>query len=178
MSGYAYRDKEKTIKVSAKDFHTEDLDTRFYCPYKKCNAIMGLRQRKGQSGKGACFAALPTHPHSKNPLCPYGTFGSEFKPEDTSEGEFDFDKSMGALEKESTKSLAKKNPGKKDHREGGKKRISTVLRIYQLCKFYDCTDKYNDFTIGYMLLDDRSLHMYPNGVYAGNRVIEGKKANG
>lgn len=42
-----------------------------------------------------------------------------------------------------------------------------------MCKAHDCSDTYNGITIGKMLLDYRSIYMYPKGVF-GWRIIEAK----
>ncbi|WP_156177877.1 hypothetical protein [Bacillus sp. SA1-12] len=67
----------------------------------------------------------------------------------------------------------KETPG--EHRNGTatSKPLRTIRRIYSMCKNCDYSDTYNGLTIGKMLLDNRSIHMYPKGVF-GWRIIEAK----
>lgn len=49
----------------------------------------------------------------------------------------------------------------------------TILQIYDMCKAHYCEDTFNLQQIGQILLDSRSVYMYPKGVF-GYRIIEAK----
>lgn len=172
MSNYAFRDKERTEKVYAASLNKEDLSTRYYCPNPFCNALMSLRQGKGQESKGAYFAALPSFPHIKDPLCSFDASGVSFDPDKNDESHFDFEEKMAALIEPASSSKRASTQRDSIRSETGGCTFSTVLQLYGLCKHFDCSDTYNGRKIGYMLLDDRSLHMHPNGVF-GYRIVEG-----
>lgn len=57
------------------------------------------------------------------------------------------------------------------------KPLRTLRQIYDMCKSYECTYKYNFVPIGQMIVDDRSSFMYPRGVF-GYRIIEGMAIKG
>lgn len=49
----------------------------------------------------------------------------------------------------------------------------TIKQIYDMCKAHDSRDTFNGQTVGQILVDYRSIYMYPRGVF-GYRIIEAK----
>jgi hypothetical protein len=168
MAMYAFRDEEKTEKVYAADFLKEHLSTLYFCPDKKCAARMQLCEREGVSR--AYFRALPKRPHRSG--CPFAA-SDNFHPEKHNEREFDFDSAMDALFLPTKRK--RKIDAPSSHRTGESELhpLHTLREIYAMCKAMDVTDTYNEIVIGRMLLDERSMYMYPKGVF-GKRIIEGK----
>lgn len=170
MSNYAFKDKNRTIKIFAKDSIKENKDTRFYCPNPNCDAHMYICNVKGVSS--AYFSANhKNYPHAYN--CPFGV-SNNFKVDDYDEKLFNFESALEALtfsEKQVTREIKTTN----DHGVGGSRRklLRTIRQIYDMCKSFDINDTYNEIKIGQMIVDDRSAYMYPKGVF-GYKIIEGK----
>lgn len=49
MAMYAYKDKDRTTRVLAKDTTERDKGIRYYCPNLKCRAKMFIRSCDGES---------------------------------------------------------------------------------------------------------------------------------
>lgn len=169
MAMYVYRDNARTQKLYAKDASGEDKNTRFYCANPNCNAHMYICNVNGSSS--AYFRAIYSqHGHIHN--CPFHS-SNDFNPDDHNEAAFDFENGVKNLMLPSSPVTSKTTPAPHHSGESKDKPLKTIRQIYDMCKSYVCTDVYNHFTIGQMLVDDRSFYMYPKGVF-GYRIIEGK----
>lgn len=168
MAMYVYKDAFRKEKVLARNAQKQDKGIRFYCPNIQCDAHMYIRHKEGVSV--AYFSAIPSHPHIKG--CPHGT-SNGFNPNDYNEDKFEFDNALAVLTMPSQPQRKKETPGEHGGGTVTPKPPHTLHQIYSMCKDYDCADTYNGITIGQMLLDNRSVYMYPKGVF-GWRIIEGK----
>lgn len=169
MAMYSYRDEERKLEIYAKNAHSEDKSTRFYCPDPDCKAHMFIC---GLDGSSAAYfrATLKKYPHKIG--CSFGS-SNNFNPDEHDEDSFDFEEAMQNLE-ETTKPVGKNdtpNPHSVGTTKG--KPLHTIRQIYDMCKSYKCSDKYNNLKIGFMLLDDRSSYMYTKGIF-GYKLIEAK----
>ena len=73
----------------------------------------------------------------------------------------------------------KKTDSPNPHKTGkpSKKTLRTIRQVYDMCKTYKCSDTYNNIKIGQMLIVDRSIFMYPRGIF-GYRLVEAKVKSG
>lgn len=170
MAMYAYKDKDRTTRVLAKDTTERDKGIRYYCPNLKCRAKMFIRSCDGESK--SFFAASGNPGHIEH--CPYGSENT-YNPEKTKEEGFNSDDAISNLmkvtwQKKVSETKAKKAVG--DVSEGAVV-PHTILQIYDMCKAHYCEDTFNLQQIGQILLDSRSVYMYPKGVF-GYRIIEAK----
>lgn len=169
MSMYVFRDKERKRKLYAKQAIKENRDTRFFCPNIKCNAHMYIC---GLDGITAAYFSANRNGHSHVKGCPFGANNS-FNPDDFDESAFDFDNAMDELATPSKQVKKKTEPGEHGTGESLPRPPRTIRQIYDMCKSYDVIDTYGNKKIGQMILDDRSLYMYPKGVF-GKKIIECK----
>lgn len=170
MSMYAYKDAARTIRVLAKEITERDKGIRHYCPNPKCEARMFIRSYDGE--RKSVFVASGNPGHIE--YCPYG-LGNTYNPEKTKEEGFNSDDAISNL---MTVTLQKKaSQTKIKGKVGGASEEAvvphTILQIYNMCKAHYCKDTFNGQTIGQILLDGRSIYMYPKGVF-GYRIIEAK----
>ena len=171
MSMYVYEDEDRTKKVLARNTTERDKGIRYYCPNPKCEARMFLWNTEGESKSFFRSAGKPGHVEH----CPYGSENT-YNPENTKEDGFDIEDAISNL-MVPTASASKTN--KTEPREQGAgtsdKEIvpHTIKQIYDMCKAHYCKDTFNNQVIGQLLLDDRSIFMYPKGIY-GSRFIEAK----
>ncbi|MGZ0042356.1 hypothetical protein [Paenibacillus polymyxa] len=168
MAMYAYKDAARTVKILARDAQKQDKSNRYYCPNHKCDAHMFIRNIEGVSA--SYFGAIHSHGHINN--CPHGA-SNGFNLNDYDEDTFEFDNALLALTMPGMSQTKKELPG--EHGSGNAKASPprTIRQIYSMCKAHDCSDTYNGVKIGKMLLDNRSVYMYPKGVF-GWRIIEAK----
>lgn len=167
MAMYVYKDDIRTEILLARNAQKKDKNIRFYCPNPKCNAHMYIRNMDGVAA--SYFAANPSHRHIE------GCYGSSkgFNPNNYDEDKFEFDNALLALTTSSKPQIKKITPGEHGTGPSNSKALRTMQQIYSMCKSHDSSDTYNKITIGQMLLDNRSIYMYPKGVF-GWRIIEGK----
>ncbi|QGG57900.1 hypothetical protein [Paenibacillus sp. B01] len=168
MAMYAYKDAARSVKILARNAKKEDKGNRYYCPNHECEAHMFIRNIEGVSA--SYFGAIHSHGHILN--CPHGA-SSGFNPNDYDEGAFKFDNALIALTELGKSQTKKEAPGTHGSGSATLKPPRTIRQIYAMCKAHDCSDTYNGVTIGHMLLDNRSVYMYPKGVF-GWRIIEAK----
>ena len=172
MAMHAYIDLEREKVLFARNAVSENKDTRFYCPNSDCDAHMHVRHRHGL--KYTYFAAKSkVYPHVEG--CPFGA-RSKFKPYDFMEGEFHFEEvALGITQRDGNLQTPRKSPAKQNNdSEPIKLPPHTLHQIYNMCISHHCKDVYNNQVIGWILIDKRSLFMYPKGVF-GWRIIEGKR---
>ena len=154
MAMYAYKDKDRTTRVLAKDTTERDKGIRYYCPNLKCRAKMFIRSCDGESK--SFFAASGNPGHIEH--CPYGSENT-YNPEKTKEEGFNSDDAISNLmkvtwQKKVSETKAKKAVG--DVSEGAVV-PHTILQIYDMCKAHYCEDTFNLQQIGQILLDSRSV---------------------
>lgn len=168
MAMYVYKDAARTDKLHAKEAQKQNKGKRYYCPNPECDAHMYLWNVDGVSA--AYFRASRSYKHREG--CPYG-IKNGFNPNEYDEEKFDFDNAILALTIQSKVQSKNEEPGEHGSGTGISKPPRTIRQIYSMCKAYDYSDKYNGITIGKMLIDNRSIFMYPKGVF-GWRIIETK----
>lgn len=173
MVNHAYRDKERKQILYSTKAYREDISVRFFCPDKNCNAEMYIC---GYNGLDDPYFRATRKEYSHCDFCTIRNL-KRFNSKDYNEFDFDFENLMKAMGVQSK--VVKKIDRKKisETSNTAKKSMKSIRMIYTLCKSYDCLYKYNNFTIGQMLVDDRSLYMYPKGIY-GFRIIEAKPEEG
>lgn len=170
MSLYVFEDEARTKKVLAKQTTERNKGIRYYCPNPKCEARMFLWNLDGESR--AYFRASGKPGHVEH--CPYGS-DNTFNPEKTKEDGFDSDEAISNL---LTPSVTKTDGGKPKKPKGDGPEAEevvphTIKQIYDMCKAHDSRDTFNGQTVGQILVDSRSIYMYPMGVF-GYRIIEAK----
>ncbi|MBE1446146.1 hypothetical protein [Paenibacillus sp. OAS669] len=168
MAMYAYKDAARTVKILARNAQKQDKGNRYYCPNHKCDAHMFIRNIEGVSA--SYFGAIHSHGHINN--CPHGA-SNGFNPNNYDEDTFEFDNALLALTMPSKSQTKKEFSGEHCGGIATTSPPRTIRQIYSMCKAHDCSDSYNGVTIGKMLLDNRSVYMYPKGVF-GWRIIEAK----
>ena len=126
----------------------------------------------GLDGSSSAYfgATYTKYPHTEG--CAFGS-SNNFKAVDHDEDSFDFRKAMETMTIPSKPVKKTDTPNPHKTGEPSKKPLRTIRQIYDMCKAYKCSDTYNDVKIGQMLLDDRSVYMYPKGVF-GYKLIEAK----
>lgn len=170
MAMYVFKDEARKEKVIARNTTKRNKEFRYYCPNLRCNARMFLWSLEGESKPFFRSVGKPGHVE----YCPYGS-ENKYNPEKVKEEGFDsadaIRNMMAATISKRTSKIEKKEYRKNDSAE---ERVPhTINQIYDMCKSYDCRDTFNDQKIGQILVDDRSIYMYPKGVY-GYRLIEAK----
>lgn len=172
MAMYVYKDAARTLKLLAKNAQKQDKGNRYYCPNHSCDAHMHICNIEGVSA--SYFSASRSYGHIGK--CPYEA-SNGFNPNNYNEGKFEFGNALLALTMPSNPQTKKETPGEHGRGTATPKPPRTIRQIYAMCKAYDFSDTYNGVTIGKMLLDNRSVHMYPKGVFDW-RIIEGKCKSG
>lgn len=170
MSMYAFKDEARTEKIFAKNATERDKEFRYYCPNQKCNARMFLWSLEGESRTFFRSAGKPGHVEH----CSYGS-ENKYNPEKTKEEGFYSDSAISKLLIPTLKQKIEKTDNQESRKNNseGETIPHTISQIYDMCKSYDCKDTFNNHEIGQILVDDRSIYMYPKGVY-GYRLIETK----
>lgn len=177
MSNYAFLDQNRTKKVYAKDAMKQNKSTRYYCPNPNCNAHMYICNVKGVSS--AYFSANhKRYPHIDH--CPYGARHS-FKSENYEEALFQFEHALESLtfsniHKREKKYVSNHKINRRNDLNIKRRPLRSIRQIYDMCKSLDINASYNGVKIGDMILDDRSVNMYPRQVI-GYKIIEGRASN-
>ena len=129
-----------------------------------------IRSYDGESK--SVFASSGNPGHMEH--CPYGSENA-FNPEKTKEDGFNSDDAISNLMTVSLKKKVSKTNTKQVAGGASEEAVvpHTILQIYDMCKAHYCKDTFNGQTIGQILLDSRSVYMYPKGVF-GYRIIEAK----
>lgn len=172
MSMYVYEDEARTKKLLAKDTTERNSGVRYYCPNSRCNARMFIWNIDGENKSFFRASGNPGHVEH----CPYGS-DNTYNPANTKEDGFDSDVAISNLMLPvGAKKVTEINHKKKEEEivESDKEVIPhTLNQIYYMCKAHYCKDTFNGQTIGQILVDDRSVYMYPKGIF-GYRIIEAK----
>lgn len=179
MAKYAYTNLERNKIVSADEAVVDDKTIKYYCLNKKCNAEMILCSKKGI--KIPYFRALPSKGHIKNCPCKNGAVPfirsifdeSLFKFENVMENIIASDRKKKKKKNQDINSMDKSKINSKGNLVNHKLTINTILQLYQMCKETDIDKVYGDTKVGYMILDDRTKHMYPRGCFY-KKLVEAK----
>lgn len=169
MSMYVFKDSERREKLSVKDATERDKGVRYFCPNPRCDARMFLWNLEGESK--SFFRASGTPGHVEN--CPFGS-DNTYNPNNVKEEGFDSDDAIARLMIGGN--IQTGTGGSSDkHGSGEIKEIvpHTIGQIYDMCKAHYCKDTFNGQVIGQILVDGRSIYMYPKGIY-GYRLIEAR----
>lgn len=169
MQKYVFRDINRNIELKAVNALNENKSTRFYCPNPNCDAHMYICTKHGS--ESVYFRATkPKYRHITG--CNFAK-SANLNLSEYEENAFIFDNAMESMLTQSNK--ISQNVSSNLNLVKTNKRyttqIKTILQIYNMCKMYSPTDNYNNFKIGQMLIDQRSIYMYPKGVF-GYRIIE------
>lgn len=108
--------------------------------------------------------------------CPYGS-DNGYNPNNTTEEGFDADDIIGRMmvTEQRRRNLG---VGREGQGMGGAEDTvpHTIRQVYDMCKAHSCRDMFNGQTIGKILVDSRSIYMFPRGIY-GYKLIEAKCRN-
>lgn len=173
MSNIAFIDKERTRRITAEEATKCNVGTRYYCLNNRCDAHLFVCSVNGMN-KAHFRASLKEHKHIDK--CPYASQQlRDFDINEYEENLFDFNRIIEAMfQNENQVNVYCQNQNRNneinDEREKVKK-INTILQLYAMCKSKNIRDKYGEFEIFKMLVDERSLFFYTKGIY-GYKVIE------
>jgi hypothetical protein len=169
MAMYVFEDEKRTKKLKVKDAIKRDKGIRYFCPNPRCNARMFLWNVEGE--KKSYFRASSNPKHTDH--CPYGSDNS-YNPNNITEEGFVSDDVIERMMLEREKQQKHDN---ETNNQGngiqGETFPHTIQQVYDMCKAYPCNNEFNGQTIGQILIDDRSIYMYPKGVF-GYRLIEAR----
>lgn len=179
MSSMAYQDKEKTIPISARQAKLKNKGEVYYCFNRQCNAELYFAHTSGV--EGGHFRAFPSKKHK--PDCDQACSGSNVDPHSYNEKEFDINNLIDRFSKSSSKKHDQNQTEKyvtdKNSLSSPQetRTIRTISQLYFLLKAFTEKQKYNGFTVGFILIDGRSRYMNTKGVW-GKRLIEAKVSKG
>lgn len=129
---------------------------------------------KEYNGKNKAFFRSSGEPgHIEH--CAYGSENS-YDPGRTKEEGFYSEDAISNLMQPAGVSKKTYKAANKKHETGAEDKElipHTVNQIYNMCKAYSHDDTFNGQMIGQILVDERSIFMYPKGIY-GYRLIETK----
>lgn len=171
MTSFAYKDKDRKIKVVAADLGGFD-STRYYCPNPKCNAEMYLCVNNG-SNISYFSANRKRYGHITN--C-WAAANKNFDKDDYDESRFSFNDLMSSLLQNSNQNVTHSNRinnqnNTNNHNPNATKVIRSVRNLYLMCKSLSPSDQYNNYEVENMLVDDRVKGKYANG-FNGNKLVE------
>lgn len=172
MSLYVFEDKARKKELKAKDAQKCNKGIRYYCPNPACNAKMFLWSLDGE--RTAHFQSKGEPGHIEH--CPFGS-ENNFHSTYWKEEDFNADNAIEHLMngKRTNLSTNKMSPKDKTTDDKSTKAMKphTIRQIYDMCKAHSCKDSFNNQLIGNILVDNRSMFMYPRGVF-GYHLIEAK----
>ncbi|WP_324682655.1 hypothetical protein [Bibersteinia trehalosi] len=179
MSSIAYQDKAKTMPISARQAKLKNKGEVYYCFNRQCNAELYFAHTSGV--EGGHFRAFPSRKH--NPDCDQACSGSNVDPYSYNEKEFDINNLIDRFSKSSSKKHDKNQKEKQVTDKNSlpnpqeTRTIRTISQLYFLLKAFTEKQKYNGFTVGFMLIDGRSRYMNTRGVW-GKKLVEAKVSKG
>ena len=172
MSNIACKDENRSTIIYAEIAKEKNVDAKYYCPNKECDARLKICSIDGLMRPH--FRADREHKHIEN--CPYGSnIVSNTDYYKYNQEKFDFDR---AIENMFHRNNQRNNNGNIENDEinnnpDNSKPISTIKQIYAMCKNTNVMDKYANIEICKMLVDNRSMFFYINGIF-GNKIVECK----
>lgn len=172
MSNIACKDENRSTIIYAEIAKEKNVDAEYYCPNKECDARLKICSIDGLMRPH--FRADREHKHIEN--CPYGSnIVSNTDYYKYNQEKFDFN---NAIENMLHINNQRNNNGYIENDEinnnsDNSKPISTIKQIYAMCKNTNVRDKYVNIEIYKMLVDNRSMFFYINGIF-GNKIVECK----
>ena len=172
MSNIACKDENRSTIIYAEIAKEKNVDAEYYCPNKECDARLKICSINGLMRPH--FRADREHKHIEN--CPYGSnIVSNTDYYKYNQEKFDFN---NAIENMLHINNQRNNNGYIENDEinnnsDNSKPISTIKQIYAMCKNTNVRDKYVNIEIYKMLVDNRSMFFYINGIF-GNKIVECK----
>lgn len=166
MADYVFRNEDRADRLDADKATIADKKVKFYCPNPKCNARLTIRDVGGD----AHFGALPTYPHIEG--CRFRTSGGNYHKYE--EKSFNLENMIDNLFKYSTTTSSSSSQVSSANISNNEKTVGpirTLKMLYAMCQSKEIGEKYNDFPIEGILVDDRSQHLYSKGVW-GKRLVK------
>ena len=176
MSNIACKNKDRSTIIYAEIVKEENVDNEYYCPNKECNARLKIYSRNGLMRPH--FRADREHKHIEN--CPYGSsIISKTDYYKYNQEKFDFDRAIENMFHINNQRNNNRNVenDEMNNNPDNSKPISTIKQIYAMCKNINVRDKYANIEICKMLVDNRSMFFYVNGIF-GNKIVECKVRGG
>ena len=172
MSNIACKDENRSTIIYAEIAKEKNVDAEYYCPNKECNARLKICSIDGLMRPH--FRADREHKHIEN--CPYGSsIISKTDYYKYNQEKFDFDNAIENMLHINNQRNNNRNVGNNEinNNPDNSKPISTIKQIYAMCKNTNVRDKYVNIEIYKMLVDNRSMFFYINGIF-GNKIVECK----
>ena len=172
MSNIACKEEDRSTIIYAEIAKEENVDTEYYCPNKECNARLKICSIDGLMRPH--FRADREHKHIEN--CPYGSnIVSKTDYYKYNQEKFDFDRAIENMFHINNQRNNNRNVENDEinNNPDNSKPISTIKQIYAMCKNTNVMDKYANIEICKMLVDNRSMFFYINGIF-GNKIVECK----
>lgn len=172
MSNIACKDENRSTIIYAEIAKEKNIDAEYYCPNKECDARLKICSIDGLMRPH--FRADREHKHIEN--CPYGSnIVSNTDYYKYNQEKFDFDNAIENMLHINNQRNNNRNVGNNEinNNPDNSKPISTIKQIYAMCKNINVIDKYANIEIYKMLVDNRSMFFYINGIF-GNKIVECK----
>ena len=176
MSNIACEKEDRSTIIYAEIANEENVYTEYYCPNKECNARLKICSKDGLMRPH--FRADRKHKHIEN--CPYGSnIISKTDYYKYNQEKFDFDRAIENMFHINNQRNNNRNVenDEMNNNPDNSKPISTIKQIYAMCKNINVRDKYANIEICKMLVDNRSMFFYVNGIF-GNKIVECKVRGG
>ena len=176
MSNIACKEEDRSTIIYAEIAKEENIDTKYYCPNKECDARLKICSRNGLMRPH--FRADRKNKHIEN--CPYGSnIISKTDYYKYNQEKFDFDRAIENMFHINNQRNNNRNVenDEMNNNPDNSKPISTIKQIYAMCKNINVRDKYANIEICKMLVDNRSMFFYVNGIF-GNKIVECKVRGG
>lgn len=158
MRRTAFRDKEKTILVNAKDCTINDIRKDFYCATDDCNCIVNVAALSSTKRTSYFRAKDRKQIHSEKCQILQSNFNEEQYDEDCFDFEYVVEKTINNVKVISQKHIEKNLMQK--GKSSSATSIKTIGKLYYLCRSYPINHTYNNYKIGEMLIDERSSKIY------------------
>ena len=172
MSNIACKDENRSTIIYAEIAKEKNVDAEYYCPNKECDARLKICSIDGLMRPH--FRADREHKHIEN--CPYGSnIVSKTDYYKYNQEKFDFDRAIENMFHINNQRNNNRNVENDEinNNPDNSKPISTIKQIYAMCKNTNVMDKYANIEICKMLVDNRSMFFYINGIF-GNKIVECK----
>lgn len=160
----AYRDVNKTKEIESSKTTLADVGGQFYCKNENCKALMSVVN--GGDSERAFFRRKANGPAHISNFCSADGY---FDPTEYEESKFHPDNIFEKIINPANNTGANIRKGTTTATGGGgKKAISTVRKIYYMCRKYDI---YNGYFSDDILVDERNFHRYQNRI-EGNQLVQ------
>lgn len=171
MIPYAYRSIERNEEdiIYACDAIQLDVDKKFFCPNKLCDAELHICSLNG-TRKPYFRATKKEHRHVEG--CLYKDDHTR-SPGGYNENTFSFEDAIDAMMVDSNNTKTVRKVSVNHEEVPFNKPIYTITQVYSMCKSYSVNHVYAGKKICEMLLDDRSINYYCKGCW-GKHIVEGR----